>query len=68
MKNIHESYYLAFLEKYNKGEMVSVLGSIKYMVPYSIYIAIIWLLIMIAWYMIGIPIGIGSLPGVIYGA
>ena len=60
--------YLAFLEKYNKGEMVSVLGSIKYMVPYSIYIAIIWLLIMIAWYMIGIPIGIGSLPGVVYGA
>ena len=60
--------YLAFLEKYNKGEMITIRGSIRYMVPYSVFVAIIWLLILVAWYMIGIPTGIGSFPGVIYGA
>ena len=60
--------YIAFLEKYNKGEMISLRGSLKYMVPYSIYVTIVWLLVLSAWYMIGIPIGIGSFPGVAYGA
>ena len=55
-------------DKYNKNEMISTMGGIKYMMPYSIYITIIWLVVLVAWYMIGIPIGIGSLPGVIYGA
>ncbi len=61
--------YIALLEKYNKNEnIVTVFGSIKLVIPYSIYIAIIWLVIIIGWYMIGLPIGIGSFPGVIYGA
>lgn len=60
--------YLAFLEKYNKGEMVSIKDSIKYMGTYSIYITMIWLLVLVGWYMLGVPIGIGSLPGVVYGA
>ncbi|MBQ7789833.1 MAG: AbgT family transporter [Bacilli bacterium] len=60
--------YLAFLDKYNKNEMITTIGSIKYMIPYQVYITIVWLVVLIAWYMIGIPIGIGSLPGVIYGA
>ena len=60
--------YLAFLEKYNKGEMVTVRSSVKYMIPYSMYIAIIMCVVVIGWYMIGIPTGIGSFPGVIYGA
>ena len=60
--------YLAFLEKYNKGDMVNLTSSSKYMVPYSIYMAVIWIIILAAWYMIGIPVGIGSYPGVVYGA
>ncbi len=60
--------YLAFLEKYNKGDMVTLFGSVRYMVPYSLYIAVIWCTIIVGWYMIGIPIGIGSFPGVTYGA
>ena len=60
--------YLAFLEKYNKGDMVNLTSSSKYMVPYSIYMAVIWIIILAAWYMIGIPVGIGSYPGVMYGA
>ena len=60
--------YLAFLDKYNKNEMITTSGSIKYMIPYQVCITIVWVVILIAWYMSGLPIGIGSLPGVIYGA
>ncbi len=60
--------YIAFLEKYNKGEMVSLFGSVKYLVPYSIYCTIVFCLVIVGWYMIGIPCGIGSFPGVVYGA
>ena len=60
--------YIAFLEKYNKGEMVSMFGSIKYMVPYGIYSTIIFCLVIVGWFMIGVPCGIGSFPGVVYGA
>ena len=60
--------YLAFLEKYNKGEMVTLRGSIKYMMPYAIHVSIIMFVVMVGWYMIGVPTGIGSFPGVIYGA
>ena len=60
--------YLAFLEKYNKGEMISMRDSAKYMATYSLYITIIFAVILVGWYMIGVPIGIGSHPGVIYGA
>ena len=60
--------YLAFLEKYNKNEMVTIKDSTKYMVTYSLYITIIFAVVLVGWYMIGIPIGIGAHPGVIYGA
>lgn len=60
--------YIAFMEKYNKGEMVTLFGSIKYMVPYSTFITIIWVGVIVGWYLLGIPIGIGSMPGVVYGA
>lgn len=62
--------YIAFLEKYNseKDEMVTVGKGISYMLPYSLYIAIILCLVIVGWYMIGLPIGIGSYPGVMYGA
>lgn len=60
--------YVAFMDKYNSGEMITLKGSIKHMIPYSIYITIIWCIVLVGWYMIGVPIGIGSLPGVVYGA
>ena len=60
--------YIAFLEKYNKGEMITLFGSVKYMLPYSIYTAVLFLVVLVGWYLIGIPLGIGSYPGVIYGA
>ena len=62
--------YLAFLEKYNTSqtEGISVGGSMKYLLQYATYFAIIMVLAVVGWYMIGIPTGIGSFPGVTYGA
>lgn len=60
--------YIAFMGKYNKGEMVTLFGSIKTLIPYSVYSLIIWAIVLVGFYLIGIPIGIGSYPGVVYGA
>lgn len=61
--------YLSFMEKYNNtNETMTLFGSLKYMSYYAIYITIIWFVILIGFYLIGVPIGIGSFPGVMYGA
>ena len=61
--------YIAFLEKYNKSDdTVTLFGSMKYMAPYAGYILVIWFTIIVGWYLLGVPIGIGSFPGVLYGA
>lgn len=53
--------YLAFIENYNQSERpVSLFKSLKYMVPYSLMIGLILLVLIIGWYLIGLPIGIGS--------
>lgn len=65
---LYFAVYIAFMEKYNTNETTTISGCTKYMVPYATYISIIWILILIGWYLIGLPIGIGSYPGVIYGA
>lgn len=62
--------YLAFLEKYNKEkeDIVTMKDGIRYMMPYAAYTAIIMIVAIIGFYMIGIPTGIGTFPGVSYGA
>lgn len=60
--------YISFMEKYNKGEMITLFGSLKYMIPYSIAVFAIWFVVLSSWYLIGVPIGINAVPGVIYGA
>ncbi len=52
--------YLAYFEKYsNKTKPIGLFESIKYMVPYSVITAAILLLLIISWFIIGLPIGIG---------
>ncbi len=61
--------YIAFLEKFNTSDdTITIFGSFKYMKSYAIYSMVIWFVLIIGWYLIGIPTGIGSYPGVIYGA
>ena len=67
---INKDYNFEYsLEKYNKSnETITLFGSTKYMIPYATYITVIWAVVLVAWYLIGLPIGINTLPGVTYGA
>jgi aminobenzoyl-glutamate transport protein len=60
--------YLAFMEKYNQNDTTTLTGCSKILTPYSIFSLVIWAVILVGWFMIGVPIGIGSAPGVVYGA
>ncbi len=55
--------YLAFLEKYNQGKKsIHLLKAIKYQLPYAIMTFLVLLTILIVWYIVGLPIGIGVYP------
>lgn len=51
--------YLAYLEKYDvNGTMMN--KGIKYVVPYAIAIMGMWLVLLVLWYLVGLPLGIGT--------
>ena len=58
--------YIAFLEKYNQGDSITLRNSVKYMIPYSVTTFIVWFVVLVGWYITGLPLGIGSMPGVTY--
>lgn len=56
--------YLGYLNIYNlhKNKPYTIGESLKLIRPYFIFISITWILIIIGWYIIGLPIGPGVLP------
>ena len=55
--------YLAYLEKYNqKSRPLSLFETLKYQLPYSLATGAVLLVIIVLWYIIGVPIGIGATP------
>lgn len=53
--------YLAYLEKYNQTEKpINLFKSIKYQLPYAALTAISLLVLIIVWYITGLPIGISG--------
>ena len=58
--------YLAFLSKYDKSNKVSVFGSIKYMKSYGIVMLVMWTILLLGFYITGLPMGIGSSPILTY--
>jgi len=53
--------YLAYLEKYNQDKKpINLFQTLKYQYPYTIVIAGILLSLLIVWFIIGLPIGIGG--------
>lgn len=51
--------YLAYLEKYNQtNKPINLFKSLKYQLPYAILTALCLLVIIIIWYIAGLPIGI----------
>ena len=55
---------LAFLEKYRDKDseryQISYFGTYKIILPVMLVMAIIWILIIVFWYLIGFPIGVGN--------
>ncbi len=53
---------LSFLEKYrvNDKKQISIFGTLKLMMPTISLIALTWILLIVIWYIIGIPIGVGT--------
>lgn len=61
------AYYmimLAFLEKYNTKEnnKITVFGTLRLIMPTVLLFAGLWLLILVGWYIIGLPTGPGIYP------
>ena len=56
--------FIGYLNIYNINEdkPISIKGAMKIMLPYFIIISITWLLIILGWYIIGLPIGPGVYP------
>ncbi len=53
--------YIAYIEKYNQNdEPISFSKTIKYQLVYSLIVGASLLLILIGWYLIGLPLGIGG--------
>ena len=55
--------YLAFMELYNVNDNEGLIGDIKYIIPYSFASMAMWIVILILFYIIGIPLGVGAFPG-----
>ena len=56
--------YIAFLEKYSVNDSITLKKGIKYMLPYSLATFVVWFILLVGFYVAGIPLGIGSTPGI----
>ena len=56
--------YLAYLNMYNlnKTKPYSIRKSLNMVIPYFLLISLTWILIIVGWYIIGLPIGPGVYP------
>ena len=53
---------IGFLQIYNKKkrDSIGIIDAMSLMLPYSIAFSILWLLILIGFYIIGLPLGVGT--------
>ena len=51
---------IGFMYKYEKDSNLSIFGTIKKIMPVILILSVVWLVIIIGWYLIGLPIGINS--------
>ena len=55
--------YIAFVDKFNQGSKpIPLSKTIKYQIPYAFATAIVLGVILVIWYMVGLPLGINTLP------
>lgn len=51
---------IGLMYKFDKDSDVSIMGTIKKIMPVILILGLVWLVIVVGWYLIGIPIGINS--------
>lgn len=52
--------YIGYLNIYNKtNETITIKKAVSYIMPYCLIISLCWMLLIIGWYLLGAPIGIG---------
>ena len=51
--------YISYLEKYDK-DGIGITKGISYILPYVAVILFMWICLLILWYLVGLPIGIGA--------
>jgi len=56
--------YISFMNYYNKDskEIFTIKKALSLTMPYSIAYTILWILILVSWYLIGLPIGPNTYP------
>lgn len=54
--------YIAYMEKYDKSNQVTLTKSFSYMVPYGTSMVVLWILLILGFYISGLPMGIDTLP------
>lgn len=54
--------YIAFMEIYSKDKHDTLFGNMKYLMPYAGYTALLWIILLVLFYIIGLPLGINAFP------
>ena len=53
--------YLAFMETYNQSNKpVTMLEAVRYQLPFALITAAVFLVVIILWYITGLPLGVGA--------
>jgi aminobenzoyl-glutamate transport protein len=55
--------YLGYLNIYNNNkEPITIRKGISFVMPYFGFMAIAWIVIVLGWYLVGLPLGPNSMP------
>lgn len=51
---------IGFMYKYDKDSNMSIIGTMKKIMPVILILSLVWIVIIVGWYLIGLPIGINT--------
>lgn len=51
---------IGFMYKYEKNTNMSIIGTMKKIMPVILILSLVWIVIIVGWYLIGLPIGINA--------
>ena len=52
---------IGFMHKYEKESNISIISTMKKIMPVVLMLSLVWVILVIGWYLVGLPIGIDSL-------